>query len=107
MLRQGVQQVACREIEVGTDGDGAGGRVTGAWPVTRDWSVATENLFSAWIERLFDDPLDAASAWRALHEVTRDPARNFLRDHLGLGEDGEHGLRLEPDCADFPYFLRA
>src|SRR5262249_26713122 len=31
----------------------------------------------------------------------------FLHDHLGLGEDGERGLRLRPDCADLPYFLRA
>src|SRR5262249_49295077 len=31
--------------------------------------------------------------------------RNFLHDHLGLGED--RGLRLAPDCADLPYFLRA
>jgi hypothetical protein len=107
MLRQGAQQVACREIEVGTDGHDGGGRVTGAWAVTRDWSRATENLFSAWIEHLFDDPLDAEPSWHALHEVTRDPARNFLHDHLALGEDDERGLRLEPDCADFPYFLRA
>ena len=39
--------------------------------------------------------------------MTGQSARNFLYDHLGLDEDSEHGLRLEPDCADLPYFLRA
>ncbi len=107
LLRQGPTQAACREIDVGTDREDAPDAGTGAWPVSRDWSRATENLFSAWIEHLFDDPLDAEPAWPALHEVTRDAERNFLHDHLGLGEDGARGLRLEPDCADFPYFLRA
>ena len=32
-------------------------------------------------------PLDAAPSWPALHEVLRDQSRNFLFNHLGLGED--------------------
>ena len=76
------------------------------WPLRNTWNRATENLFSAWIEKLFDDPLDAAPSWPALHEVLRDRSRNFLFDHLGLGEDGPK-LALRPDCADLPYFLRA
>ena len=107
ILQHGMKQVACRAIDVGTNGDDAQGTATAVWPATNEWSGATENLFSAWIEHLFDDPLDAEPAWRALHEVTRDPERNFLHNHLDLGEDDEHGLRLEPDCADLPYFLRA
>jgi hypothetical protein len=75
------------------------------WPLRNTWNRATENLFSAWIEKLFDDPLDAAPSWPALHEVLRDPARNVLFDHLGLGED-KMKLVLRPDCADLPYFLR-
>jgi hypothetical protein len=70
------------------------------------WNRATENLFSAWIERLFDDPLDAEPSWPALHFVLRDPSRNILFNHLGLGED-EMKMVLRPDCADLPYFLRA
>jgi hypothetical protein len=66
-----------------------------------------ENLYSAWIEHLFDAPLDTEPSWHSLDEVTSRPERNFLHDHLGLEEDGEHGLRLAPDCADLPYFLRA
>ena len=76
------------------------------WPLRNTWNRATENLFSAWIEKLFDDPLDAAPSWPALHEVLRDRSRNFLFNHLGLGED-EMKMVLRPDCADLPYFLRA
>src|SRR6185436_11233488 len=37
--------------------------------------------------------------------VLRDPARNFLFNHMGLGEDAMK-MVLRPDCADLPYFLR-
>ena len=76
------------------------------WPLRNTWNRATENLFSAWIEKLFDDPLDATPSWPALHEVLRDRSRNVLFNHLGLGED-EMKIVLRPDCADLPYFLRA
>jgi hypothetical protein len=76
------------------------------WPLRHAWNRATENLFSAWVEKLFDAPLDAAPSWAALHEVLRDRSRNILFNHLGLGED-EMGLIIRPDCADMPYFLRA
>ena len=76
------------------------------WPLRNKWDRATENLYSAWIEKLFDAPLDAAPSWPALHEVLRDKSRNFLFNHLGLGED-KSGLVIRPDCADLPYFLRA
>ena len=42
------------------------------WPLRAAWSRATENLFSAWIEKLFDAPLDAELSWPALHFVLRD-----------------------------------
>jgi hypothetical protein len=76
------------------------------WPARNVWNRATENLYSAWIEKLFDAPLDAAPSWPALHVVLRDRSRNFLFNHLGLGED-QMGLVIRPDCADLPYFLRA
>ena len=76
------------------------------WPVRNTWNRATENLYSAWIEKLFDAPLDEAPSWKALHEVLRDPSRNVLFNHLGLRED-QMGLIVRPDCADLPYFLRA
>jgi hypothetical protein len=76
------------------------------WPVRNAWNRATENLYSAWIEKLFDAPLDATLSWKALHEVLRDRSRNVLFNHLGLRED-QMGLVIRPDCADLPYFLRA
>ena len=57
------------------------------WPLRNTWNRATENLYSAWIEKLFDAPLDAQPSWKALHEVLRDRSRNMLFNHLGLGED--------------------
>ena len=76
------------------------------WPLRNTWNRETENLYSAWIEKLFDAPLDAAPSWPALHEVLRDRSRNVLFNHLGLRED-QMGLIIRPDCADLPYFLRA
>ena len=76
------------------------------WPLRNVWDRANENLYSAWIEKLFDSPLDAPLSWGALHEVLRDRSRNMLYNHLGLGED-DTKIILKPDCADMPYFLRA
>lgn len=76
------------------------------WPLRGRWNRETENLYSAWIEKLFDAPLDAELSWKALHFVLRDESRNVLFNHLGLKEDSKK-LILRPDCADLPYFLRA
>jgi hypothetical protein len=96
-----------RDITVRADRAPPLGATAGSvWPLRNAWNRATENLFSAWIEKLFDDPLDAAPSWPALHEVLRDRSRNMLFNHLGLGED-EMKMVLRPDCADLPYFLRA
>jgi hypothetical protein len=76
------------------------------WKVRNSWNATTESLFSAWIEKLFDAPIDQSLSWKVWHEVLRDQSRNFLFNHLGRGEDNaQQGLR--PDCADFVYFLRA
>jgi hypothetical protein len=82
------------------------GSKTSVWPIRNSWNRATENLYSAWIEKLFDAPLDQSPSWPALHVVLRDPARNVLHNHLGLREDSIN-LYIRPDCADLPYFLRA
>jgi len=76
------------------------------WPLRNSWNRATEDLYSAWIEKLFDAPLDAEPSWKAWHEVLRDQSRNLLFNYLGLGED-KVTMNLRPDCADFAYFLRA
>jgi hypothetical protein len=96
-----------REIVVRRDAPPGPRAASGSiWPLRATWNRATENLYSAWIEKLFDAPLDAAPSWKALHEVLRDRSRNFLFNYLGLGED-QKGIIVRPDCADLPYFLRA
>jgi len=78
----------------------------GTWPVRNNWNRATENLYSAWIEKLFDAPLDAEPSWPTLREVLHDRSRNVLFNYLGRGED-EAKIVISPDCADLVYFLRA
>ena len=87
---------ACTEVQVG---GGAGDRGSG------DWDLATQALYAAWIEHLFDAPPEQSLSFPSLAPVLRDPERNFLYDYLGAGEDSR--LPAEPDCADLPYFLRA
>ncbi len=70
------------------------------------WNRSTEDLYSAWIEKLFDAPPDQDLSWKAWHEVLRDRSRNLLFNYLGMGEDNI-AVSLRPDCADFVYFLRA
>lgn len=72
-------------------------------PVT--WERDTEALYAAFVEQLFREPVGEEATWPDLQALLGDPARNLLYDHLGLGED--ETLRLVPDCADLPYFLRA
>ena len=79
----------------------------GIWPIHRSWNRALENVYSAWIENLFDAPDGEMPSWPALHEVLRDKKRNLLFDHLAGGEDSANAPVVRPDCADLPYFLRA
>jgi hypothetical protein len=88
--------VACAEVQVG---EGAGSRGNG------EWDLATQALYAAWIEHLFDAPPEQSLSFPSLEPVLRDPQRNFLYDYLKRGEDRQ--LPAEPDCADLPYFLRA
>jgi len=99
--------VACRMVVVGNT-EARPGRAVGG--PTLAWDRRTEAFYSAWIERLFDAPPSAAVGFPALHDALRDDSRNFLHDHLGLGEDdagSRTALTATPDCADLPYFLRA
>jgi len=79
------------------------------WKTQRGWDSEMESLYSAWINALFLG-CDEQTSWKALHEVTQNPDRNFLHNSLGLGEDdpaGKNTVIMEPDCADNPFFLRA
>jgi hypothetical protein len=96
-----------RDIVVSAQKPPGPGRVEGrVWQLRNTWNRTTEDLYSAWIAKLFDAPLDAEPSWKAWHEVLRDKSRNMLFNYLGLGEDNV-AVSLRPDCADFVYFLRA
>jgi hypothetical protein len=112
VVARGAEVVACADVVVGDASKGARrGTSPGPapWDVTRAWSRAEEDLYSAWIEKLFDAPLAEQPSFHALWEVTSDPKRNFLHDWFARDEDAPppKGLRLDPDCADLPYTLRA
>jgi hypothetical protein len=106
-----VHPFACGEVEVvpvERAPRGAAGK--GVWPVERAWDRETENLYAAWVGRLFRVDPGARAGWRPLHTVFRDPKRNILYGHLGLGEDdpaSAHVVVAGPDCGDLPFFLRA
>jgi hypothetical protein len=109
LTRQGAAP-GCRNVtrEIVVEGKQPRGPSGGktVWPIDGKWDRSTENLYSAWIETLFDAPLDEDLSWKAMGEVLHDKSRNVLFDHLGLRED-QKGANIQPDCADVPYFLRA
>lgn len=101
--------VACQEVEVRSGPSGPGSLEVGAdpwWETRIKWERDTENLYSLWIERLFLAPIDEEITWNPLALVLKDPERNLLHGYMGLDEDRD-GMRADPDCADFPYMLRA
>ncbi|HEY5090713.1 MAG TPA: hypothetical protein VIK30_12130 [Polyangia bacterium] len=103
-------RVACRDIEVAAHTSPPSTAVgASVWPARHAWDRRYENLFSAWIDLLFDAPVAEALDFRPLHQALRDPARNFLGNYLGLREDdpkNRAAIAATPDCADLPYFLR-
>jgi len=108
-LGRGAEAIACEVIRVGT-GPVRPTLDEGVWPSAFKWERDTENLFSTWIEHLFEAGVDETLAFRPLHQALRDPARNFLYGHLGLDEDSptqRPPLVIAPDCADTSYALRA
>ncbi len=106
-VRRGGDVVACRIVAVGNTGVRSA-RALGEAGLA--WDRRTEAFYSAWIERLFDAPPSETLGFPALQDALRDATRNFLHDHLQLGEDdagNRRALTATPDCADMPYFLRA
>jgi hypothetical protein len=106
----GNKTVACKHIPVRKGTLASEARSSSAepppvWMPRWSWERDTLNLWSAFVEQLFDDPPDDERTWTDLHTLLRDPARNLLHDHLGLGEDER--LTMVPDCADLPFALRA
>ncbi len=104
-------ELACERFEVRRKSGAATRRRVGedpVWEVRNRWGQEFENLYSLFIEALFEAPVDSEPIWRPLHVVLREQPRNLLFDYLNMGEDGpgKSALHLEPDCADFPVVLR-
>jgi hypothetical protein len=93
---RGGESAGCAEVPVG-----AGPLQQGSGR----WDLAANALYAVWVEQLFDAPPEQTLSFPSLTPVIADPGRNLLYNYLGAGED--KGLRLEPDCADLPYILRA
>lgn len=108
-LASGEQVHACEDMNMRVERAGRSTRDQ-IWYARDRWNRAFENLYSAWIMQLFYAPPDERPSWLPLHEVLRDPERNFLYNRLGMGEDGpnrDRAVSATPDCADMPYYLRA
>ena len=106
LLKNGGQTSACTSVVV-VEKRRLRKKSKTAWATEQHWTRDMENLYSAWLEVLFVAP--EGTSWRPLHQVTRDKTRNLLHNHLGLNEDKDArgGLKLTPDCADNPFYLRA
>ncbi|MGE3633503.1 MAG: C40 family peptidase [Sandaracinaceae bacterium] len=74
------------------------------WEPRLRWEDDAEALYSAFVEQLFDFPLEEDVTWEGLNVLLEDPRHNLLHNHFGQGE--EERIPLRPDCADLPYFLR-
>ena len=75
------------------------------WEPEEEWSTHTETLFSAFVERLFQYPLEEDHSWTNLQDLLMVKEKNLLFNHFAQDED--RLLKLQPDCADLPYTLRA
>jgi hypothetical protein len=107
VFADGDRLLACDRIDVTKHPRPAGARdaPSPVWRVDAQWGRDTENLYSAFIEHLFREPVGEDATWPDLQALVGERERNLLYDYRGRGEDAH--LALEPDCADLPYFLRA
>jgi len=71
----------------------------------RVWTQNMEKLVAAFVGSLFAYSMEGDPTWPNLHSLLQNSEKNILFDHLSHNEDMR--LRLEPDCADLPYYLRA
>ncbi|MGB9893973.1 MAG: hypothetical protein ACPLRA_06125, partial [Candidatus Saccharicenans sp.] len=100
----GQKQIASQQLEV-FPSQKKPETVNVFWKTEKSWGRNEENLFSSWLEALFYG-VEEKDSWPDLHSILQDPDKNFLHNHLGLVED-DGKLKLKPDCADNPFFLRA
>ncbi|MBI5501685.1 MAG: C40 family peptidase [Deltaproteobacteria bacterium] len=107
VLGDGSRVEACRRFDVARHPRRAELHPADAppWRPVWRWEHDTDNLYAAFVEQLFHEPAGEDVTWPDLQTLLRDPERNLLHDHLGLGEDEK--LQLAPDCAGLAYVLRA
>ncbi|MBN2527621.1 MAG: hypothetical protein JXR76_14605 [Deltaproteobacteria bacterium] len=88
-----------------------GSKSSWVWRDMRKWNSQWEALFSIWVQHLFRPlPSERNRGWHRLHDVLRNPERNFLYNQLGYVEDDPNStnrIRAKADCGDLPYMLRA
>jgi hypothetical protein len=89
------KSLACRRLLMGDNDADA----------PRAWNTEYEAFYAAWIEQLFDHPVQEKLNSPSMEPLLRDTKRNFLHNSLGMKED--LALPANPDCADLPYFLRS
>jgi hypothetical protein len=75
------------------------------WEPQEEWSPHTEALFAGFVERLFQYPIEEDRSWTNLQDLLNVIDHNLLFNHLNSVEESK--LKLQPDCADLPYTLRA
>lgn len=106
VFADGQEVIACQRIRVRKRRPRAPEPQAGpVWKPIWRWSVANENLYALFVERLFDYPADEDRVWPNLHALLRDESRNLLYDYRSARE--EEAIEFTPDCADLPYTLRA
>ncbi|MEZ4265966.1 MAG: NlpC/P60 family protein [Myxococcota bacterium] len=106
VVRQARDRLTCRNgPNPETEFAGDPSELEPVWRPNRAWGPRTEALFAAFVESLFDYPLDEDLTWPNLSVLLRDSERNLFFNHFGRDEESD--LRFQPDCADLPYFLRA
>jgi cell wall-associated NlpC family hydrolase len=104
-LGDGGRVADCQRVDVRARRPEASSGTGAVWTNRNRWSEDMENLYASFVERLFAYPIDEDLTWTSLHELVRNADLNVLYDYYGQQED--EALRLEPDCADLPYMLRA
>jgi hypothetical protein len=110
LVADGERILACERVRVRPPQKGAPSaepRVpdSPAFRTRHDWDASMEALYAAFVEQLFAHPISDMRSWGSLSELVQNPERNLLFNYLGQNEDAR--LKLSPDCADLPYFLRA
>jgi hypothetical protein len=109
LVGDGTRRAACEQFTVTAkpDKQPAAPRsdASPVWQARSRWERDTERFYAAFVEQLFSHDVTDMRTWASLSEMLVDPQRNLLFNYFGKNEDA--ALKMSPDCADLPYFLRA